>query len=134
VAPTAPSETNPPAPEVSQQPPAQPTPTAPPEPPVQQPPPPRIISHEGIVRGMTSIQAPSYFALISPDTGKAIDYLYTTSKDLDLNRFKGLRVVATGEEGLDERWGHTPVLTIQKIEAITEPPPFAEPPPPSAPK
>ncbi len=134
--PTA-SETNPPV--VATEPPsappaAQPAKPAPAEPPIQEPPPPRIIAHEGIVRGMTSIQAPSYFALISPDNGKIIDYLYTTSKELDLRRFKGLRVIATGEEGLDERWGHTPVLTIQEIKAITEPPPFAEPPPPSAPK
>ncbi|MGO9199122.1 MAG: SH3 domain-containing protein [Limisphaerales bacterium] len=89
---------------------------------VQEPLPPRIISHEGFVRGMTSIQAPTYFELASPENGKAIDYLYTTSKELDLRRYKGLRVVVTGEEGLDERWGHTPVLTIEKIEVLSEPP------------
>jgi hypothetical protein len=26
-----------------------------------------------------------------------------------------MRIVVTGEEGLDERWRNTPVLTIQKI-------------------
>ena len=86
------------------------------------PPPPRIVSHEGVVRGMTSIQAPSHFELYSPESGQRIDYLYTTSTNLDLRRWKGLRVVATGEEGLDERWGNTPVLTLQRIQLVDERP------------
>jgi uncharacterized protein YgiM (DUF1202 family) len=93
-------------------------PPAPTEPEVEEPLPPRIVQREGIVRGMTSIQAPSKFALISPENGKNIDYLYTTSKELDLRRYKGLRIIVTGEEGLDERWGNTPVLTIQKIQVV----------------
>jgi uncharacterized protein YgiM (DUF1202 family) len=84
----------------------------------EEPPPPRIVQREGFVRGMTSIQAPSKFALISPENGKNIDYLYTTSTELDLRRYKGLRIIVTGEEGLDERWGNTPVLTIQKIQVV----------------
>jgi len=88
------------------------------EPAVEEPLPPRIVQREGIVRGMTSIQAPSKFALISPENGRNIDYLYTTSDDLDLRRYKGLRIIVTGEEGLDERWGNTPVLTIQKIQIV----------------
>ena len=91
---------------------------APTEPAVEEPPPPRIVQREGIVRGMTSIQAPSKFVLISPDNGRDLDYLYTTSTELDLRRYKGLRIIVTGEEGLDERWGHTPVLTIQKIQVL----------------
>jgi hypothetical protein len=85
---------------------------------IEEPPPPRIVEREGIVRGMTSIQAPSKFALVSPDTGKNIDYLYTTSRQLDLRRYKGLRIIVTGEEALDERWGNTPVLTIQRIHVV----------------
>ena len=88
---------------------------------VEEPPQPRVVQHEGIVRGMTSIQAPSHFELVSPDNGRAIDYLFTTSTNLDLRRYKGLRIVVTGEEGLDERWGNTPVLTIQKIQVVSEP-------------
>jgi uncharacterized protein YgiM (DUF1202 family) len=83
-----------------------------------EPPPPRIVQREGIVRGNTSIQAPSKFVLISPENGKNIDYLFTTSKELDLRRYKGLRIIVTGEEGLDERWENTPVLTIQKIQVV----------------
>lgn len=85
---------------------------------IEEPPPPRIVEREGIVRGMTSIQAPSKFVLVSPDTGQNIDYLYTTSRQLDLRRYKGLRIIVTGEEALDERWGNTPVLTIQRIHLV----------------
>jgi uncharacterized protein YgiM (DUF1202 family) len=84
------------------------------------PPPPRIVQHEGIVRGLTSIQAPSRFVLISPQDGRDINYLYTTSTNLDLRRYKGLQVVVTGEEGLDERWPNVPVLTIQKIQVVQQ--------------
>ena len=70
------------------------------------------------MRGMTSIQAPSKFVLISPDNGRDIDYLYSPSKELDLRHYKGLRIIVTGEEGLDERWGNMPVLTIQKIQVL----------------
>ncbi|HVM48249.1 MAG TPA: SH3 domain-containing protein [Candidatus Acidoferrum sp.] len=84
----------------------------------EEPPPPRIVEREGIVRGMTSIQAPSRFVLISPDNRKDIDYLYTPSTNLDLRRYKGLRIIVTGEEGIDERWGNTPVLTIHEIHVV----------------
>jgi uncharacterized protein YgiM (DUF1202 family) len=84
----------------------------------EEPPPKRIVEREGIVRGTSSIQAPTHFELVSPDNGRAIDYLYTTSPNLDLRRYKGLRIVVTGEEGLEERWGNTPVITIQKIQVV----------------
>ena len=93
-------------------------PTVPTEPVVEEPPPPRIVQREGIVRGMTSIQAPSRFVLVSPENGRDIDYLYTSSKELDLRRYKGLRIIVTGEESLDERWGNTPVITIQRIQVV----------------
>ena len=47
-----------------------------------------------------------------------MDYLCTTTTNLDLRRYKGLNVLVTGEEGLDERWPNTPVLTIQKIQLV----------------
>ncbi len=84
----------------------------------EEPPPKRIVQREGIVRGTFSIQAPTKFAIVSPENGKTIDYLYTTSTNLDLRRYKGLRIVVTGEEGLDERWGNTPVITIQRIQVL----------------
>jgi uncharacterized protein YgiM (DUF1202 family) len=92
------------------------TPEPEPEPePSDEPPPPRIVQREGIVKGTVSIQAPTRFALVSTDTGRTINYLYTTSTNLDLSRYKGLHIVVTGEEGLDRRWRNTPVITIQRI-------------------
>lgn len=96
----------------------EPEPTDAPPPPAEEPLPPRIVSHQGIVRGTWSIQAPTKFALVSPDTGRTINYLHTTSTNLDLNRYKGLHIIVTGEEGLDERWRNTPVITIQRIQVI----------------
>ncbi len=84
----------------------------------EEPPPPRVVAHEGVVRSAWSIQSPTRFALVNPDTGRTINYLYTTSTNLDLGNYKGLRIVVTGEEGLDDRWKTTPVLTIQRIQVI----------------
>jgi uncharacterized protein YgiM (DUF1202 family) len=92
--------------------------TTPPTTPADEPPPKRIVQREGLVRGTFSVQAPTHFELVSPANGKTIDYLYTTSPNLDLRRYKGLKIVVTGEEGLDERWGNTPVITIQKIQVL----------------
>jgi uncharacterized protein YgiM (DUF1202 family) len=85
---------------------------------VDEPPPKRIVQREGVVRGTVSIQAPTAFELYSPESGRPIDYLYTSSPNLDLRRYKGLRIIVTGEEGLEERWGNTPVITIQKIQVL----------------
>jgi len=83
--------------------------------PPEEPPPPRVVQREGIVRSFTSIQAPSDFKLVSLQNGKTINYLYTTSTNLDLNRYVGLHIIASGEEWLDRRWPNMPVLTLQKI-------------------
>jgi uncharacterized protein YgiM (DUF1202 family) len=85
---------------------------------VEEPLPKRVVLREGIVRGTFSIQAPTHYELISPGNGKTIDFLYTTSPHLDLSRYKGLKIVVTGEESLDDRWGNTPVITIQKIQVL----------------
>ncbi|HTL58438.1 MAG TPA: SH3 domain-containing protein [Candidatus Limnocylindrales bacterium] len=91
---------------------------APPTEQIEEPPPKRIVQREGTVRGTFSVQAPTHFELVSPDNGRTIDYLYTTSPNLDLRRYKGLRIIVTGEESLEERWGNTPVITIQKIQVL----------------
>ena len=84
----------------------------------EEPPPKRIVDREGVVRGTFSVQAPTHFELVSPDNGRTIDYLYTSSPNLDLRRYKGLRIIVSGEESLEERWGNTPVITIQKIQVL----------------
>ena len=89
-----------------------------PPPPAEEPLPPRVVSHEGVVKDTVSIQAPTRFALVSPETGRTINYLYTTSTNLDLVRYKGLHIIVTGEEGLDRRWRNTPIITIQRIQVL----------------
>jgi len=85
---------------------------------VPEPAPPRIVEHEGIVRGSFSIQAPSKYQLISMDTKLPVNFLYTTSTNLDLSRYKGMHIIVTGEEALDPRWKNTPVITIQRIQVL----------------
>ncbi len=80
----------------------------------------RIVTREGIVRRSVSIQAPSYFVLESL-TGKPIDYLHSSSTNVSLKDFKGKHILVTGEELLDERWPHTPVIDVDTLEPIDEP-------------
>jgi uncharacterized protein YgiM (DUF1202 family) len=89
--------------------------------PVEQapPPPPRIVAHEGLVRHVTSPIAPTEYELYDPTTRRNIDYLYPSSPNLNLKHYDGWRIVVTGEEGLAERWKHTPVLTVQSIQVIS---------------
>ncbi len=93
---------------------------APTEPLAEEPPPKRIVDREGVVRATVSIQAPTHFGLYSLQNKQLIDYLYTPSPNLDLRRYKGLHIIVTGEEGLEERWGNTPVITIQKIQVLDD--------------
>jgi len=91
--------------------------TAPAEPTV---PPVRIVSHEGVVRGVVSPVAPTKYELYDPATGVNINYLYTTSPTLDLSRYVNMRIIVTGEEGLDARWKETPIINIQNIQVISQ--------------
>lgn len=115
-------KTNPP-PIIAQAPAQQPPPAAvkqePATPPVVKlPPARRIVRREGIVRSTFSIQAPTYFELVSPETRKTINWLHSESPDLDLREFKGQRVIVTGEEGIDARWPNTPLVEVETIQAI----------------
>ena len=82
------------------------------------PPPLRIVSHEGVVRHVSSPIAPSDFVLYDPSTGVNVDFLYTTSTNLNLGRYVGMRIIVTGEEELAAQWKDTHVLTIQKINVL----------------
>jgi uncharacterized protein YgiM (DUF1202 family) len=79
------------------------------------PPPARVVSHEGVVGSSGSLIAPTPYVLYDPDTSKDINFLYTTSTNLDVGRYSGMRIIVTGEEALVERWPDTPLLTIHSI-------------------
>lgn len=83
------------------------------------PPPPRVVSHEGYVRSSSSLVAPTAYELFDLDSGNAINYLYSTSTNLDISRYYGFQVIVTGEEGISARWADTPVLTLQKIYVLS---------------
>ncbi len=89
-----------------------------PAPAVEEPPAKRIVQREGIVGGTVSIQAPTHYELESLDDGQPMDYLYSGSTNLVLQHYKGLTVLVSGEEALDERWPNTPVITIQRIQVV----------------
>jgi hypothetical protein len=76
----------------------------------------RVVTREGIVRRSVSIQAPTYFALEDPRTGKTINYVHSTN--LFLKDFWGRRVLVTGEEELDERWPNKPVITVDTLKPV----------------
>ncbi len=82
------------------------------------PPPPRIATHEGVVGPVGSIIAPTKYVLYDPATRQNIDFLYTTSTNLDIGRYVDMRIIVTGPEGMVERWPDTPMLTIQRIEVL----------------
>ncbi len=82
------------------------------------PPPPRIATHEGVVRHVGSLITPTEYELYDPATDKNVDFLYTTTTNLVLSRYVGMRIIVTGEEGLAARWSDVPVLTIQRILVI----------------
>ena len=87
------------------------------------PPPPRIATHEGVVRHVSSLITPTEYELYDPATEVNINFLYTTATNrdgtkFDLSRYVGMRINVTGEEGLAPRWPDIPVLTIQKIQVI----------------
>ena len=96
------------------------TPTPEPAPATEGPAPERVVSREGSVGDTVSIQAPTHFELESLDNHKVIDYLYTTSTNLLLRRYRGMTVLVSGEEGLDERWPNTPVITVQRIQVVQQ--------------
>ena len=99
--------------------------TAPPTPPSEPPVPPapmeevkRTVTREGLVNRSVSIQAPTYFVLSSLDNKRTINYLYSPSSNIFLLDFKGHRVRVSGEEGLDDRWPKTPVLTVETLKSV----------------
>ena len=78
----------------------------------------RVVNREGFVKRSVSIQAPTYFALQSLDSGKTINYLYSPTTNLVLKDFTGRRIMVTGEELLDERWPNTPVINVDTLQAV----------------
>lgn len=96
-------------------------PVAAPEPVVEEPLPKRIVTREGIVRRSLNVQTPSYYELENLETGKIINYLYSSKPGFTLKDLIGLRVIVTGEEMIDKRWRNTPVIELEALQTVETP-------------
>lgn len=79
----------------------------------------RVVTREGRVRRSYNIQAPTPLLLENLHNGRVMNYLYSTSTNLNLGAYRGRVVTLTGEEALDERWPNTPVIRVETLQ--TEP-------------
>jgi uncharacterized protein YgiM (DUF1202 family) len=93
-----------------------PPPLGTPVPQVEEPAPKRVVAREGVIKGFVSIQAPTYFALHSTETGKLLNYLHPVSTNLVLKKLVGRKVIVSGEEEMDVRWPSTPVIKVKTLE------------------
>jgi uncharacterized protein YgiM (DUF1202 family) len=76
----------------------------------------RVVRREGQVRSTKfNIQAPTYFELLG-EHGRILNYLSGEKSGFKLKDYKGLRVVVTGEEGIDPRYPDRPVIELETIE------------------
>lgn len=78
----------------------------------------RVVRREGLVRSTVSIQAPTYYELLSPANRKTINYLHTEKLGLSLKDYRGRRIIVTGEEAIDPRWPRTPVIDVETLELV----------------
>jgi SH3-like domain-containing protein len=76
----------------------------------------RIVRREGQIRSTKfNIQAPTYFELVG-EHGRILNYVSGEKGGFKLKDYKGLRVVVTGEEGIDPRYPDRPVIELETIE------------------
>jgi hypothetical protein len=76
----------------------------------------RVVRREGIIRATKSIQAPTWYELVHPETKKTIDFLHEEKLGIKLKDYKGQKVVVTGEEAVDPRWPNTPILEMETLD------------------
>ena len=97
-----------------------PKPAAKPTPADDSPPVMRVVTREGVITRSWNIQTPSDWALQDAESGRVINYLWSTSTNIPWKTLKGRTVIVTGEEALDVRWPNTPVLKIDTLKTVDE--------------
>lgn len=114
------TETNAPPPLVAAVPAAQPLPQVAQPPPNQSPATPgrRIVRREGIVRPTRSIQAPTWYELVHPETKATINYLHEEKLGVNLKQYRGQRVIVSGEEAIDPRWPKMPIMELETLDIV----------------
>lgn len=76
----------------------------------------RVVTREGRVRRAWSIQSPTPLILENLHNGRVMNYLYSTSTNINLSSFRGQVVTVSGEEALDERWPNIPVIRVETLQ------------------
>lgn len=89
---------------------------APATPPAEAAPGKRLVRRQGLVRATKSIQAPTWYELIHPQTKVTINYLHEEKLGIKLKEFRGKMVVVSGEEAIDPRWPNTPIMELETLE------------------
>jgi hypothetical protein len=78
----------------------------------------RVVAREGRVIISRSIQAPTEFALESLQTRRTINFVHSEDLGVNLRVYAGRKVIVTGEELIDRRWAHTPIIEVESIRLI----------------
>lgn len=85
----------------------------------------RIITRDGIVRRVRSIQAPAHYRLEDPRTGTTINYLHTGELKVylgdgreALEPYEGFKIRVKGVEAVDARWPGIPVIEIEELRVL----------------
>ncbi|HTI71944.1 MAG TPA: SH3 domain-containing protein [Candidatus Limnocylindria bacterium] len=76
----------------------------------------RKVYREGVVGRSLNPKTPSFYELQSSRKGEGLlDYLITDDPTLILKKYKGHRVVITGEEYVDPNYGDAPIIRVKSI-------------------
>lgn len=76
----------------------------------------RLVRRQGVVRATRSIQAPTWYELIHPQTKETINYLHEEKLGVKLKEYRGRAVIVSGEEAIDPRWPETPIMELESLE------------------
>jgi uncharacterized protein YgiM (DUF1202 family) len=76
----------------------------------------RLVRREGFVRATKSIQAPTWYELVHPQTKAVVNYLHEEKIGVNLKEYRGQKVIVSGEEAIDPRWPNTPIMEIETLE------------------
>ncbi len=82
----------------------------------------RIVTREGIVHRTLSLSAPSRYVLEHLESGKTINFLITQHPALEkeMEKLLGRRILVSGQEAMDARNQHTPVLIIKSLKTTDD--------------
>ena len=76
----------------------------------------RLVRREGFVRPTKSIQAPTWYELVDAQTKVVVNYLHEERLGVNLNEYRGQKVIVSGEEAIDPRWPNTPILELESLD------------------